>query len=57
MGIFFPSLEPVGRFQKAQRFLRPARFTRKKFVPSSKLLQNPYNSAEIRFLFGTLYIS
>ena len=57
MGIFFPRLEPVGRFQKAQRFPRPACFTRKKFVLSSKSLQNPYNSAEIRFLSGTLYIS
>jgi len=29
----------------------------KKFVPSSKSLQIPYNSAEIRFLPGALYIS
>ncbi len=57
MGIFFPSLEPVCRFQKAQRFPRPACFTRKKFVISSKSLQNPYNFAEIRFLPGALYIS
>ena len=27
MGIFFPGLEPVGRFQKAQRFPTPACFT------------------------------
>ena len=57
MGIFFPDLEPVGRFQKAQRFPTPASFTRKKFVLSSKSLQNPYNFAEIRFLSSALYIS
>ena len=27
MGIFFPGLEPVGRFQKAQRFPTPVCFT------------------------------